>query len=69
MIFDYIKVDVFKNNIHIKICGPNSKGNEITKELIGQLHDSKRREINGYKKIAEKFQFSEYNSENRTIFI
>ena len=69
LIFDYINVDVFKNNIHRKICGPNSKGNEITKELIGQLHDSKRREINGYKEIAEKVQFSEYNSENRTEYI
>ena len=69
LIFDYINVDVFKNNIHRKICGPNSKGNEITKELIGQLHDSKRREINGYKEIAEKVQFSEYNSENRAEYI
>ena len=69
LIFDFINVDVFKNNIHRKICGPNSKGNEITKELIGQLHDSKRREINGSKEIAEKVQFSEYNSDNKTEYI
>ena len=69
LIFDHINVDVFKNNIHRKICGPNSKGNEITKELIGQLHDSKRREINGHREIMEKVQFSEYNSDNRTEYI
>ena len=69
LIFDHINVDAFKNNIHRKICGPNTKGNEITKELIGQLHDSKRREINGSKDIAEKVQFSEYNQENKTEYI
>ena len=42
LILNYINVDSFKNNIHRKICGPNSKGTEITKELIGQLHKSKR---------------------------
>ena len=69
LILNFINVDAFKNNIHRKICGPNSKGNEITKELIGQLHESKRREISGYKEIADKVQFSEYNSDNRQEYI
>ena len=69
LILNHISVDEFKNNIHRKLLGPNSKGNEITKELIGQLHESKRREIIGYKEIADKVQFSEYNSDNRQEYI
>jgi hypothetical protein len=59
LIFDRINSDVFKNKIHQAIYGSDSKGNEITKFLIGELHNSKRKEIQNWNDIITNIHLNE----------
>ena len=68
LIFDRIPSEKFKGEIHKRLIGENSKGNEITKYLISQLHDSKKRQIPGWEEIAKNVQFSEYE-QDREVYI
>ncbi len=45
MCFTRFPVEILKNDIHKKIYGENSQGNELTKILILELHNSKRMRI------------------------
>lgn len=55
--------DMLKVEIHKKLFGPNSQGNEITKNFIVILHSSKSKRILDWEVISDNIKSEDINEE------
>ena len=69
VIFNKIPSELFKNEIHHAIYGASSEGKEITKVLIGELHNAKRHQIEQWEMITTNINLSQYSKEDANDYI